>query len=238
MKKLLLLLFSISLSSFSQQLPQVDNVNRAVLEYIKKAPIDVYLTKNILIEMNEKIINETNDVSLKKDAMDYFIVLKNTKVVEGIKIDLTKLTKENLNRFHKKEDKFDKSINIYHKKNKSSRFSCSIFIDNDLALLSFGIEYNDYDWLFMNRCIFQINGENYDYKFNDVKREIVSNGINEKDNQFVNTQQYEILEKIIKSSNIVSFRLQGDKGNKDSEIRQNEIELIKETLELIEKIKL
>lgn len=234
MKKIFFLLL-FPFISFSQ-VASDESINLKLLEYYEKQDVFSYEVRDLLKEKTNEILIKTSSPEVKQKAENLLKYYNNLKTAEGIKVDLTLATKEDLKKFYKTEDKFEKSIRLEPKRLKSNRLFLKIDIKNNLALIPFTIKYNAKDWIFLNSITFLVNDEKLSFILKDVQRDTYLGGINESSSFYLKSEDIKIFKKIANSNSPVYLRYYGDKGSQDITLNKYMIDEIKSFFEFLDKI--
>jgi|GEM_PF-3223263 len=236
MKKIILILL-LPIFLFSQE-KSSDVVDLTLLDFYKSKDVETYEYRDLFIEQTNMIMKRSSDSIVIKKCKEYLDYLSKVKTIEGINVDLSKASKEDLKLFYTNDDKYLKTKFLRHRKLDSEQIRLSIQIKNNKALILMKVNYISNDWLFLKYLTFLVGEDQININLKEVERNVNLGSINETSSFYVNDEIMQNLEKIIQSPTRIDFRFSGDKGYNDSFLTLNHIKKLKEVIDFVNKIKI
>ena len=144
--------------------------------------------------------------------------------------------------FNFSKDEFDENGRVWvETKNKPYRwvngYYCYFQLNDDKSVSNFRfvIQYESDDWLFINKCIFNIDGDNFEFIPTKMERDNSGGRIWEWCDESVG-RQYENLIRRIAKAKTIKVKLNGDQYYNTRTISSKQIESIDKVLEYYEKL--
>lgn len=134
----------------------------------------------------------------------------NFKNTDTLSIDIEKLDRKFLKTVRIREDKLLGVKRIYPKLRVN--IYPYIFIYKNVAVLKFEASYSGSSWIFMDKLLINLKDELLLFNLNGISRNIVSGGVNETSDMFVDQKLRLLLESIKLSETPVIGRFVGDKS--------------------------
>lgn len=235
MRKLILLFVLLSGISFGQE---KDIKNRYLVNEISKIGLPNSEQRDLMVHMLDSISTTTSDLELKKDISKKVFNLTEINFVDSQAVDLSTLDKTERKPWDIKHDKFKEITYIKSKNYSGSRFYPYIGVkDNGYMYMRLKASFNSSAWVFVEKIIFLIDGEKIEFNPVSQNRDVSLNArVQETFDTPVDAHIYTLLQKIANSTNDIEYRLQG-KRTVDFKLKPKEKQIIKETLELYDRLK-
>ncbi len=230
MKKLLFVLVLFSSFAFSQE----DKGSREMFKIYKKFPIESVEIKDLVVKYLDELKVKTKDTVLISEIDNYKLKISSTVLPEFKKVNFDSIPKEKFKNFRTSYDKFKKSGFVSHKKNKEL-FEVYLNINKEASHIRIKSRYFGSSWLFVEKIIFLIDGEQMELEFLYPETEVVrGSGVNVEEitDQAVLKDSQKLLDAIYKSKNDIEIRFDGTKGVRDYVIKQKDLAPIRETIDL------
>lgn len=183
-------------------------------------------SSSVIKEYAPKVIKSLNSLAeTEKEASEQGIVYSK---------NISDLPKEDLKNFKINDDKF-KGITFIHHKREGDEFYPYLSVKNGILNMRLVGYYSGKNWIFFDKIILLVNGNTYDISFPDTNRTVGSGYIYERGDIRVN---HELLNNLKEISNAekIEIRFSGKYVN-DSKLSKNQIQVLKETIDLYERLK-
>lgn len=190
---------------------------------------------SITIEL-DKLYEIATDPTIRRGAKDLSNNLKDLRNVnftaKPVTVNFESLDKDLQKKFSYDNDKFKEASFLEAKKSYSDKIKLYITITDKTARLRFKTKYIGNGWLFFDKAIFNIEGENYEYNSGDMRRDVISgSNVKESSDVAVDEKLLILLKAISNAKSPIDYRLTGDKYQ-DFKLTEREKENIILTLSL------
>lgn len=209
-------------------------VARAYLSVIKQQDIQFQEQVDLI---REEIINKiypTKDAKLILEAQAYLSKLEAMPmpVSWNLKTDYIELVDKK--KFKISNDKFNESVEIYHKKTGFSYpFTLRLIEQKGILYLLLDVRLSTYDWVFANDVFVLVDGEKYTLNFEGAERDVISgNRIAESKTFFLDENMVQMIENISYSESDTDIRFSG-KRNYDTKLTKKINPIFREILDLV-----
>lgn len=236
MKKLIL--FTTFLIAVTLQAQSSDDEVNKLSELMK---IGTQSTKektqdSVIIELKKLIDNSSSSIikNYGKQAISSLSELRDLSKNVVYSKSLEELTKEDLKNFKVNDDKF-KGIAFIHHKKESGNFYPYLSLKNGFLNMRLVASYDGKDWVFFDKIVLLANGKTYEINYNTTDTSVGSGYVYEIGDIRVNEDMLNIL-KEFSVSDLVEIRFSG-KRIYDKKLNKYEMQVLKETLELYDKLK-
>lgn len=230
------------LSSLILTAQQTDVVKRAILKDIKNGVVEINSQSEAAVIINklQEYISQSKDSVFINDSKKFIDSLESADFKSIlIPVDWSKIDKKTLKNYRIKEDKFNKTIFIYAKypfaKNILYIYPYICIKDNNMYLKMY-TNYSGKDWVFMNKIIYLIDGETYEYLTNNVSRNVYTGYVSESSSMIMTEDILNIMRKIAGSNSVVEIRYSGNKIS-DMKMPESTKKMIREILFLFDELR-
>ncbi len=190
---------------------------------------------SVLIEI-KNIRDTTTSIELKRVANEAYNSLKELSDLEKHIVyskSLSDLQKEDLKNFRVNDDKFREIAFIHHKREQD--FYPYLSIKKGALNMRLKAYYRGTSWVFFDNVIILSGGKRYNISFPNTDREVTSVNVYEKGDIWVSPELLKNLREI-SQNNDVEIRYSG-KYNRDRALSKQEINTLREVIELYDKLK-
>lgn len=190
---------------------------------------------SVLIEI-KNLENVTTSVQLKKVANAAYNSLKELSDLEKNIVyskSLSDLSKEDLKNFKTNEDKFREIAFIHHKREQG--FYPYLSIKKGALNMRLKAYYRGTSWIFFDNVILLSGDKRYNISFPNTDREAISGNVYEEGDIWVSPELLKNLRDAAQN-NEVEIRYSG-KYNRDRALSKQEINTLREVIELYDKLK-
>ena len=190
---------------------------------------------SVLIEI-KNIRDTTTSIELKRVANEAYNSLKELSDLEKHIVyskSLSDLQKEDLKNFRVNDDKFREIAFIHHKREQD--FYPYLSIKKGALNMRLKAYYRGTSWVFFDNVIILSGGKRYNISFPNTDREVTSVNVYEKGDIWVSPELLKNLRDVAQN-NDVEIRYSG-KYNRDRALSKQEINTLREVIELYDKLK-
>lgn len=241
MKNFLLIMLFSGLAIAQEKNDSVDLPNRFLIKLISEMEAENSIARDLMIHKLDSIILSSEDKTVKNLSRKKANELISLEFVDAKSIDLNTIDKKEKKGWEYEYDKFQ-GVTFINKKLHGPTYPYIVVKDNGIMYLRFKAIYNSDDWVFFDKIIFLINGEKSEITPNKTERDISNSSygvsVYESSDSVVDKKIFDLLTKIANSENNVDYRFSGSKGVRDYTMTKHQKQVIKETLELYERLKL
>lgn len=234
MKKLLFI--AISFIAILTNAQNVDADVNKLSDLIKIGTENASKRDSVITEI-EKLKEATTNSTVKSYSLVAVNSLKTLTLSEKnvtYSKDLSELSKEDLKNFKINDDKF-KGIAFIHHKKESGKFYPYLSVKNGVLNMRVVAYYSGKDWVFYDKIIFLADGKNIQFDFADTDRHVGSGYVSETADEWVSPDMLAKLREIA-NAKAVEMRFSGKRVD-DGKLNKYEMQVLKEIIELYDKLK-
>jgi len=215
MKKITLLFLIFLSNIIFAQTSDVTKKIGSLVEVLQQNRIDPVKLDSVITEAY-KLYDESTVIQQKTTIKSLISLAKDLKNIsysaKTIKTPFESLDRDIQKKYSYEYDKFKKAGFVSVKRSMNDNINIYITIKDDIARIRLITKYYGSGWLFFNKSIFIIDGNNYEYEAESTSREVRSAGnVFEKSDLAVNENMLNILKAIVNSKGVVEYRLSGEK---------------------------
>ena len=240
MKKLTVLTALLLLVFFGYSQERSRAFYKTMLSEFKALPVNSAKARDIVINEVSKDMGNIKDSVMLSEYQSFIDELSKREFTERKARSLSTLSTNDLKGFRVNEDKFQKSTFINPMGPMSGikdPLEIYLVIDEYGYLAQrLRIRYYGSDWVFMEKVLFLVDDEVYEFYLKSKPRRDVSGGrVYETSDELMTPELYEILLKILHSTGDVSVRFEGDSFH-DMKVSSQNMKRLKKSDDLYQKL--
>jgi len=203
---------------------------------VLKEKQDAKTVDSVYVEL--KSLENTTNQAVKITLPEVISMVKGIKEENLLKVDskeISELTKDDLKSFKSNVDKF-RNITFIHHKKEGGKVLPYLSIKNGFLNMRIQTYYSGKEWVFYKEVIFLNNNEKYIFKTDDPETKVHVGYVSEYSDDKASSEFIEYIKRAINSGSEIDVRFTG-KSYYDTKLSKNEILVLKETIELYDKLK-